>query len=109
MPVDLQFLFQVGTSYQQPVATARVRSTAPPKTQTKYTSYTGRSVISKLDRCSFVKWCLSLHGLDEQYTPGERNGPLFTIHWTGSAYVLFVKYMLLWIDMSFIVAERAVD
>ncbi|KAE9399371.1 hypothetical protein BT96DRAFT_993995 [Gymnopus androsaceus JB14] len=88
-PPALIFLVQVNTRYQVSAAPGqiRVRSSAPPKTQTKSDGLTGKVAILTLDRDKFIIWCFVLHNLSGQYEPGQVNGPPFTIYWTGSAYV----------------------
>ncbi|KAJ3848643.1 hypothetical protein EV368DRAFT_68090 [Lentinula lateritia] len=53
--------------------------------QTKSTSLTGKALVLSLDRAGFIKYCLSLHTLEDNFELQRPNGPAFTIYWTGSA------------------------
>ncbi|KAJ3913824.1 hypothetical protein F5877DRAFT_83429 [Lentinula edodes] len=79
------FVIQVTTSFQVQAQQPRVRSASTAKMQTKSTSLTGKALVLSLDRAGFMKYCLSLHTLEDNFELQRPNGPAFTIYWTGSA------------------------
>ncbi|KAJ4474654.1 hypothetical protein C8J55DRAFT_490579 [Lentinula edodes] len=62
-----------------------LESASTAKMQTKSTSLTGKALVLSLDRAGFMKYCLSLHTLEDNFELQRPNGPAFTIYWTGSA------------------------
>ncbi|KAJ3804590.1 hypothetical protein F5876DRAFT_82908 [Lentinula aff. lateritia] len=79
------FVIQVTTLFQVQAQQPRVRSASAAKMQTKSTSLTGKALVLSLDRAGFMKYCLSLHTLEDNFELQRPNGPAFTIYWTGSA------------------------
>ncbi|KAK7434311.1 hypothetical protein VKT23_020261 [Stygiomarasmius scandens] len=42
----------------------------------------GNTIIVGLTRVEFLKWCLTLHGMEDDYTPGPISGHVFLLSWT---------------------------
>ncbi|KAJ3915406.1 hypothetical protein F5877DRAFT_69914 [Lentinula edodes] len=68
-----------------PIPSESFFSASTVKMQTKSTSLTGKALVLSFNHAGFMKYCLSLHTLEDNFELQRPNGPAFTIYWTGSA------------------------
>jgi hypothetical protein len=51
-------------------------------------------ILEGMTRCEFIQAFLTIHKLDDKFSPGVHSGPPFKLHWSRSTYVASFHFVL---------------